>query len=77
MTKMLVTGATGISGRHGCKQLIERGHQVRALAHKEDDRSRALQQLGIEVVYGDLLSGRSPMNIETLVKQYRSDFVPA
>jgi hypothetical protein len=28
---------------------------VRALAHREDDRSKLLQDLGAEVVYGDLL----------------------
>jgi NAD(P)H dehydrogenase (quinone) len=54
--KILVTGATGLSGKHVLRQLLAKGHQVRALAHKEDDRSKELQKLGAEVVYGDLLN---------------------
>ena len=53
--KFLVTGATGASGVHTVEQLLGRGHQVRALAHREDDRSKRLQELGAEVVIGDLL----------------------
>jgi uncharacterized protein YbjT (DUF2867 family) len=37
-------------------RLLERGHAVRALAHREEDRSKRLQELGAEVVIGDLLS---------------------
>ncbi len=36
-------------------QLLARGHEVRALAHGKDDRSKRLQERGVEVVYGDLL----------------------
>ena len=32
-----------------------RGHKVRALAHGQDNRSKRLQERGVEVVYGDLL----------------------
>jgi NAD(P)H dehydrogenase (quinone) len=53
--KFLVTGATGATGGHTVEQLLARGHQVRALAHREDDRSKRLQVLGAEVVIGDLL----------------------
>jgi nucleoside-diphosphate-sugar epimerase len=52
---LLVTGATGATGGCAVKRLLERGHAVRALAHREDDRSRRLQELGAEVVIGDLL----------------------
>lgn len=51
----LVTGATGDTGRPTVKQLLERGHKVRALARREDERSKALQKLGAEVVFGDML----------------------
>ena len=51
----LVTGATGATGGYAVEQLLERGHAVRALAHREDDRSKRLQELGAEVVIGDLL----------------------
>ena len=52
--KVLVTGATGDTGRATVDELLARGHDVRALAHKEDKRSKALQERGVEVVYGDL-----------------------
>src|SRR5271167_4657789 len=53
--KVLVTGATGDTGRATVEVLLARGHKVRALAHGQDDRSETLQARGIEVVYGDLL----------------------
>jgi NAD(P)H dehydrogenase (quinone) len=36
--------------------LLEKGHGVRALARKEDERSERLKYLGAEVVFGDLLN---------------------
>src|SRR5262249_19609856 len=36
--------------------LLERGHRVRALVHRDDDRSQALAAAGAEVVVGDLLN---------------------
>jgi NAD(P)H dehydrogenase (quinone) len=54
-TKILITGATGDTGGYAVNDLLARGHQVRALAHKEDERSKKLQGRGVEVVYGDLL----------------------
>ena len=53
--KVLVTGATGDTGRATVEELLARGHQVRAMAHGEDDRSKRLQGRGVEVVLGDLL----------------------
>ena len=53
--KVLVTGATGDTGRATVDELLARGHQVRALAHGQDERSKRLQERGVEVVYGDLL----------------------
>ena len=53
--KLLVTSATGATGGDAVERLLERGHAVRALAHREDDRSKRLQELGAEVVIGDLL----------------------
>src|ERR1700752_2380855 len=53
--KVLVTGATGDTGRATIDELLARGHQVRALAHGQDERSKKLQDRGVEVVYGDLL----------------------
>src|SRR5882724_5108996 len=53
--KFLVTGATGATGGYTVEQLVERGHAVRALAHREDDRSKRLGKMGAEVVIGDFL----------------------
>ena len=53
--RFLVTGATGDTGSHTVEQLLARGHQVRALAHREDNRSKRLQKIGAEVVIGDFL----------------------
>ncbi len=53
--KVLVTGATGDTGRATVDELLARGHQVRALAHGQDDRSKKLRDRGVEVFYGDLL----------------------
>ncbi len=53
--KFLVTGATGDTGGYTVEQLVERGHAVRALAHREDDRSKRLGKMGAEVVIGDFL----------------------
>ncbi len=52
--KFLVTGATGETGRCTVQCLLENGHAVRALVHKEDDRAEALRRTGAEVVVGDL-----------------------
>jgi NAD(P)H dehydrogenase (quinone) len=53
--KFLVTGATGDTGGYTVERLLERGHAVRALAHREDDRSKRLEKMGAEVVIGDFL----------------------
>ena len=52
----LVTGATGDTGRPTVKLLLEKGHRVRAMARKQDERSERLKGMGAEVVYGDLLN---------------------
>ena len=53
--EILVTAATGETGRYTVQRLVEKGHAVRALVHREDARSKALQSAGAEVVVGDLL----------------------
>src|SRR4051794_6272686 len=54
-SKVLVTGATGDTGRAAVDELLARGQKVRALAHGRDERSKRLHDRGVEVVYGDLL----------------------
>ncbi|SDR21604.1 Uncharacterized conserved protein YbjT, contains NAD(P)-binding and DUF2867 domains [Paraburkholderia fungorum] len=53
--KFLITGATGKTGVYTVNYLLEAGHAVRAMVHKEDERSAALRAAGAEVVVGDLL----------------------
>jgi NAD(P)H dehydrogenase (quinone) len=53
--KLLVTGATGKTGAHTVRNLLNDGHAVRAFVHGEDARSDALRKLGAEIVVGDLL----------------------
>ena len=50
---VFVTGATGLAGANVCKQLIERGDAVRALARASADTG-PLAALGVEVVAGDI-----------------------
>ncbi len=38
--KILITGATGDTGGYAIEQLLHKGHQVRALVHRIDDRSQ-------------------------------------
>lgn len=52
---ILVTGATGYTGRKTIEILTSKGVPVRALVHKEDERSAELRAMGAEVVLGDLL----------------------
>ena len=54
---ILVTGAAGAVGSIGrnlTQMLLAKGHKVRALVRREDERAEALRQLGAEVTHGDL-----------------------
>ena len=54
---ILVTGAAGdlgAIGRNLTAMLIAKGHRVRALVRREDERAESLRKLGAEVVQGDL-----------------------
>ncbi|MGP4014886.1 NmrA family NAD(P)-binding protein [Saccharopolyspora sp. 5N708] len=50
----LITGATGKTGGGAIDLLLESGHRVRAMVHREDGRSRSLAEAGAEVVVSDL-----------------------
>src|SRR5574342_433082 len=55
---ILVTGAAGRVGAVGrtvTELLLKQGYAVRAMVRTEDERSRALRDMGAEVVVGDLL----------------------
>jgi uncharacterized protein YbjT (DUF2867 family) len=52
---VLITGATGDTGRAAVKESLALGLDVRAMVHSKDDRSLALEKLGAEISLGDLL----------------------
>lgn len=56
MKKFLVTGSTGATGAPTVRLLLANGHAVIAFVRREDDRSRALKELGAEIVVGDMLN---------------------
>jgi nucleoside-diphosphate-sugar epimerase len=51
--KVLITGATGLLGRHLLRELQQRGEQIRALVLPVEN-AEALRKQGIEVVRGDV-----------------------
>jgi uncharacterized protein YbjT (DUF2867 family) len=54
---ILVTGAAGAVGGIGpnlTEFLLAKGHRVRAMVRREDERAEVLRRLGAEVVQGDL-----------------------
>ena len=53
--RLLVSGATGATGRAAVEALQHSGNQVRALVHTDDARADELRRLGAEIVIGDLL----------------------
>jgi len=48
------SGAIGAIGHHQSEMLPAKGHKVRALVRREDERAEELRRLGAEVVQGDL-----------------------
>lgn len=54
LPKILVTGATGKTGAAVVEELLLHAMPVRALVHRQDDRSAALARRGVEVVVADL-----------------------
>lgn len=53
--RILITGATGETGRYTTDLLLKQGVAVRAFVHQADERSEKLKARGAEVVVGDLL----------------------
>jgi len=55
---VLVVGSTGVLGRQVTRQLLGAGHRVRAMT-RDPQKADDLQQLGAEVVQGDLIDAAS------------------
>ena len=54
LPKILVTGATGKTGAAVVEQRHARGYPLRAVVHRPDARSTALERRGIETVVADM-----------------------
>ena len=52
--RIIVTGATGKTGRVVVTELQRAGYPVRAMAHREDGRSARLRAQGADVVIADM-----------------------
>lgn len=52
--KIVVLGSTGVLGRNVLPRLLERGHEVRAVARRPE-RVQSLINLGVEAVLADIL----------------------
>jgi NAD(P)H dehydrogenase (quinone) len=52
--KILVTGATGMTGRAVVDELLAKGVPLRAVVHSKDARSAALERKGAETVVADM-----------------------
>ena len=52
--RILVTGATGKTGSVVVAELLKAGYPVRAMVHREDDRSARLRAQGAEIAVADM-----------------------
>lgn len=52
--RIIVTGATGKTGSLVVSELLKAGYPVRALVHREDERSARLKALGAEIALADI-----------------------
>ncbi len=53
--EILITGATGKTGGHTTRQLLEKGIPVRVLSRKRSTIIEALEKAGAEIAIGDML----------------------
>ncbi len=60
--KTLVTGASGFIGKHLVRTLVEQGRDVRCLV-RETSNTQYLDDLGVELFYGDLIDKYSLKDI--------------
>lgn len=63
--KILITGATGFIGSHLAKDLTEKGNKIRCLVRPSSPKEALefLENLGAELVYGDLTDKESLKNV--------------
>ncbi len=51
--QILITGATGTTSQYAIQHLVEKGIKVRAMVRTIDERSKHLENMGVEIVQGD------------------------
>ncbi len=77
-SRILITGATGKTGRSAIAQLLEMDDPVRALVHRHNDRSTCLVENGVDLVDGDFLDhrrGQGGIRIRVRPKHHRCQIV--
>nr|WP_298998349.1 NmrA family NAD(P)-binding protein [uncultured Allomuricauda sp.] len=57
--KILVTGATGITGQATINYLLSKQVKIRAMVRTIDERSKAMEDNGVEIVEGDFQNQQS------------------
>lgn len=78
MARVFVTGGSGFIGRHLVARLREQEHEVDCLV-RDSSETRALQGVGINFVYGDLLAAdsfREPISKADLVYHLAGVTIP-
>ncbi len=70
--KFLVTDATGATGTAAAEELLQRGHDVRALAHRHDGRSNHVFAGTNKVV--EEIGGKPPLAVEAFLAKHRHAF---
>jgi nucleoside-diphosphate-sugar epimerase len=80
--KVLVTGASGFTGGHLCRYLVQKGYEVRALVRGTSNVD-GLKKLDLEIAYGDVTDPdsleKTARGIETvyhIAALYRQENVP-
>ena len=71
-TKILITGATGATGGSAIVNLLAKDISVRALVHKNDERSDRLGGQGVEIVQGDLSDFDAVSEVTMINEHHRS-----
>ena len=67
--QILITGATGTTSQYAIQHLVEKGIKVRAMVRTIDDRSKDLEDKGVEIVQGDFLNLDSLRNALNGIKR--------
>ena len=73
MSRVFLTGATGMIGSNIAEQLVERGDDVRALVREGSDAA-PLEAMGVEIVRGDITDADQEEDMLRVICPTRADF---